>query len=490
MCVHRQGGIRRLRLAVLLATGIAAGWLALGTRQRDADETRACRQGLSFMFFALHYYLELGKHTHIPAAVKLGDGYFWLKPILGVDAGVEGMPNFFAMAPMVLQCPAMARKPPPQTGPRVAPWREGPHVHYMWNPSIAGRRMLDLPPSTTILAFDCAPMHRGGRNCCFLDGRVRWLSEVEFQRALGADAMASLTRPSAASRPAPPRPRHRTLFRTDSTYGRLEVTEAGGSRHLLVDGVPQTVLPTDPARVTQQCHLLTERYWLELLPYFRPDAGRCLLIGLGGGLLPAVLDGYGIETESVEIDPKVLSAARRYFGYQGKASVNDGRTFLKRSRQRYDLVVMDAFRGGAMPFHLVTRECFSLAKAHLMPGGVLAVNIVAKPEGSPVSASVARTLREAFAYVAAYRTEEPWVVQSVILFASDQPLEPALHPHGHRLRVGREDLEKAAAYRVYPSCSLKSVVLTDDSSPVALDWSREAGEWRRRMVSLFGRRPP
>ena len=40
----------------------------------------------------------------------------------------------------------------------------------------------------------------------------------------------------------------------------------------------------------------------------------------------------------------------------------DGRVFLNRNKQPYDLILCDAFHGGYIPFHLLTREFFRLVK--------------------------------------------------------------------------------------------------------------------------------
>ena len=43
--------------------------------------------------------------------------------------------------------------------------------------------------------------------------------------------------------------------------------------------------------------------------------------------------------------------------------------------QKFDLLVIDAFSGDAIPVHLLTREAFQIYWRHLKPDGVLAVHI-------------------------------------------------------------------------------------------------------------------
>jgi spermidine synthase len=305
-------------------------------------------------------------------------------------------------------------------------------------------------------------------------------------------------------------PPQRSLFKSKSLYGTLEVTEADSVRYLFVDGVLQTAMYADPGEVAKECHVFARRYWLELLPYYQPQGKRCLLIGLGGGLLPAVLAGYGVETRAVEIDGKVLEAAREYFGYKQPATVGDGREYLERlSRPStpaslakgegssdqglgrppdgYDFIVIDAFAGSSFPYSLASKECFALVKKNLAPTGVFALNLISKPAESPVSASVVRTLKSAFPHVTVLRTDSPERVQSLICFAGRQPLSLKVPAHGRELGVSARELETIAEYEATPS-SAEAVILSDGRNPLDHEWAQEAEQWRQRMIGLFGRR--
>ena len=54
----------------------------------------------------------------------------------------------------------------------------------------------------------------------------------------------------------------------------------------------------------------------------------------------------------------------------------DARTSLAREApQHFDVLVVDAFSGDAIPIHLLTREALALYRRHLAPGGILAFHI-------------------------------------------------------------------------------------------------------------------
>jgi len=116
---------------------------------------------------------------------------------------------------------------------------------------------------------------------------------------------------------------------------------------------------------------------------FRPPPRRIFVMGLGGGVLPAALTRWfpSARVDVVEIDRKVLRLCRRYFSLPDTPSLRvhteDGRRFIERQQGRvqYDLIFLDAFKSGSIPFHLKTVEFYRELKALLTPDGVLTSNL-------------------------------------------------------------------------------------------------------------------
>ncbi len=145
-----------------------------------------------------------------------------------------------------------------------------------------------------------------------------------------------------------------------------------------------------------------------------PDAPRrILMIGLGGGSISTYLGRYmpEVEIDSVEIDPGVTRAAKQYFGIRENARVRyfdgDGRVFLNRTKQRYDLILVDAFHGGYVPFHLLTKEFYALLKQRLAPGGAAAFNV---HDGTRLYYATLTTLRTVFDGLDLYPSGEGEVI--------------------------------------------------------------------------------
>jgi len=105
------------------------------------------------------------------------------------------------------------------------------------------------------------------------------------------------------------------------------------------------------------------------------------LIGLGAGTLSTYArptDRYRVY----EINPLVLKIARSEFTFlAGHVSADnvvlgDARLSLEsEAPQMFDLLVVDAFSGDAIPVHLLTQEAFRLYWRHMKPDGVLAVHV-------------------------------------------------------------------------------------------------------------------
>lgn len=106
-----------------------------------------------------------------------------------------------------------------------------------------------------------------------------------------------------------------------------------------------------------------------------------LEIGLGGGRTAWYLHRSlpDVQITAIELDPDVVDLSRKYFGIKEEPNFHvitrDGRVFLAESKAKYDIILIDAYRGPFVPFHLLTTEFYRIVKEHLAEGGVMAQNI-------------------------------------------------------------------------------------------------------------------
>jgi spermidine synthase len=118
---------------------------------------------------------------------------------------------------------------------------------------------------------------------------------------------------------------------------------------------------------------------------------RVGVIGLGAGTL-AVYGRSGDEFHFYEINPQVVGIARRRFTYLDSSparieiTLGDARLSLEAEAaesnaagsgkaRSFDVLVVDAFSGDAIPVHLLTKEAFGLYLERLNPSGLLAIHV-------------------------------------------------------------------------------------------------------------------
>ena len=215
------------------------------------------------------------------------------------------------------------------------------------------------------------------------------------------------------------------------------------------------------------------------LPYARvmtvavvyPAARKSILmLGLGGGSISTYLGRFLPEAAitTVEVDPGVVAAAKTHFGLRETDRVRyragDGRVFLNRDHERYDLILLDAYRGGYVPFHLLTREFYTLVRQRLAPGGAAAFNV---HDGSKLYASTVKTLGEVFPALDLY----PTGVGEVIAVATAAPIDPetlarraAELQERHGLRFPLPQLLQRRIDKPRPQAAGGDVI-TDDFAP-------------------------
>jgi spermidine synthase len=141
---------------------------------------------------------------------------------------------------------------------------------------------------------------------------------------------------------------------------------------------------------------------------YAKDVHSVLEIGFGGGRTSWYLHRFlpNVQVTSVELDPTVVELARKYFGIKEEPNfqvVNrDGRLFLQESKEHYDLILIDAYRGPFVPFHLLTKEFYQIVKEHLADGGVVAQNV---EPSTMLFDSAVKTINAVFPQLDFYRAD-------------------------------------------------------------------------------------
>jgi spermidine synthase len=110
-------------------------------------------------------------------------------------------------------------------------------------------------------------------------------------------------------------------------------------------------------------------------------ADNLLEIGFGGGRTAWYLHKHmpKLDITCVELDPAVVDLAQKHFGVKAedkfKIVTADGRSYLTKNRETWNVIMIDAYRGPFVPFHLLTEEFYKLVQSKLKPGGVVVQNV-------------------------------------------------------------------------------------------------------------------
>lgn len=272
------------------------------------------------------------------------------------------------------------------------------------------------------------------------------------------------------------------LYRSNSNFGMLQVVDHQdtGFRYLLNDYLVQNTY--DPAR-GQSVSLFT--YMLHDLAHaYTPEIRSALCIGLGIGIVPALMVQQGIEVDVVEINAPVVDIARDFFHCpvdQFQITVGDGRHFLLRSTNSYDTIILDAFLGDSSPVHLMTREAFASMRALLRPEGTVVINCFAefRPGHDFFGASLDETLRSVFRHV---RIHSAGTGNVFFVATNREELSVARVPNFNEVHpLVRRQAIAAYATVVQPDPD-RGIVMTDDFNPVEFYDAHNREQIRRQLV--------
>ncbi len=196
-----------------------------------------------------------------------------------------------------------------------------------------------------------------------------------------------------------------------------------------------------------------------------------LMIGLGGGMITKYIHKYmpQINITGVELDEKVLAMAKKYFKLKEDSTyriiIEDGRLFLNNTQSIYDVIMIDAYKGGYIPFHLCTREFYSLVKSHLSQNGVLALNL---HRGSKLYPRIIKTLKDVFESVDLYKSKSSSNIVA-IAYLQETKSPDMLTKNAQILQNKYKfyyDLNEFLVLKTQAPSLKKQKVLTDDFAPI------------------------
>jgi len=215
------------------------------------------------------------------------------------------------------------------------------------------------------------------------------------------------------------------VFETDSAYNYIQVLEVGETRLLRLNdgqGVHSIYNPTQT---------YYNGPWEQVLvaPFFNPapvspaDVTSLAIVGLAAGTTARQADLVfpNIQMEGIEIDPEIVEVGQRYFEMTMEnlhVTVQDGRWALENNPNKFQVISVDAYRPPYIPWHLTTREFFTIVRDHLTEDGVLVINIGRTADDRRLIETLASTIQSVFPSVHVMDLPDSF---NSILFATMQP---------------------------------------------------------------------
>jgi spermidine synthase len=176
----------------------------------------------------------------------------------------------------------------------------------------------------------------------------------------------------------------RIVYEVQSPYQCITVLDtADGYRQLIFDGKFDGTDPIQSAMnlaKPEELVLSYTRHIMAALPVAE-NLKRILIVGLGGASMQRYLHRLlpDATTETAELDPEIRDIAAKYFFFEEDdrqiVHMGDGRRFIEDSKDKYDVIFLDAFSATSIPYRLTTQEFLKAVKAHLTEGGVACANL-------------------------------------------------------------------------------------------------------------------
>jgi 2-polyprenyl-3-methyl-5-hydroxy-6-metoxy-1,4-benzoquinol methylase len=203
-----------------------------------------------------------------------------------------------------------------------------------------------------------------------------------------------------------------------------------------------------------------------------PKGAKVLLLGLGGGSIAKHLTEKGFSVDICELDTRIAMVARNYFYLSDKVSitVDDARHYIKTCKKKYDIIVLDMFKGEDMPNHVFTVESLEEIKKMLAANGTVFVNGHGYIDGNIGKAmrSIHKTFTAADFHVEVLPTHPNPDIRNLLFYASLTEINT------NKDFIPRSELNLADA-----------VVLTDEYPVLDMLNAEAAKRWRTMAMNSF-----
>ena len=170
------------------------------------------------------------------------------------------------------------------------------------------------------------------------------------------------------------------LYEGESVYNYLQVKDTDESVILSTNvlfGVQSIMMKEDELTGMYYDYAMAAPLMADVVN--KRDTPKMLVLGMGTGTYARQCSKYypGMISKGVEIDDDIIKLSRKYFDLPEEIEVvsYDGRAFLNADKEKYDVIMVDAYQDITIPFQMSSVEFFRLVADHLNENGVMVVNM-------------------------------------------------------------------------------------------------------------------
>lgn len=163
----------------------------------------------------------------------------------------------------------------------------------------------------------------------------------------------------------------------------MMVYNTSDGRMLYMNGLPMSIYNPETGRGAEYINYVNDNF-IATMPR---DRRRNVLVLGAGGFTAGLNDDFN-EYTFVDIEHTLRDVAEKYFlgqklGENKKFIVQDASQFLKNTATQYDLILLDVYSNAfQIPEGFITAEFMTRLKSRVAPGGILLMNVIARPNFS------------------------------------------------------------------------------------------------------------
>lgn len=263
-----------------------------------------------------------------------------------------------------------------------------------------------------------------------------------------------------------------TVYQTQTPYQELEVVDNDNVRTLYLDGLQHSAMHLN--NPDKHIFNYTKNFYIPFL--MQDDINNVLFIGGGGFTGPKMFaERPNVSVDVVELDPIVFSTAKEYFNVSESddldVHIQDGREYVRSTNETYDLIILDAYKKSAVPFHLTTQSFMQLTKEKLDQDGMVLSNLISAEKG-PASVfykSEYKTMNTVYPQVYSFPTTDNRGVQNIILIGtkSDRQIQKQTLLQRSKTRNINTNLRYNLQFYTTDVNTTEGIIIRDEKAPVA-----------------------